>query len=373
MFGEAAGPASEKLIFMIVKPDTRRKIVCASILAACCSLCSVSRACTLCINFPEFTHVDLLRKSHCVVLARTNADSPFCYSVKTTLKGTFDGAEIDLLVDSMTRRQLAAYPEQHVLLVQEGDQWRSLGMVTEAYLPVVQRIIAVAPDWQGQEGRERRWQFFVPLFGHQDPAIRQLAYLELGRAPYPAIRQLGRSVSRDVFSSYLNDPKYLEWRSLAILLLAQSESAEDRALIRNSLQSAERLGMTTNLSAWAAAAIEVDGQEALESIVKKYGRGSSKKTEEVEAIIAALSMHGAIADRDLQDSIVDCYRQILQSQPEFASRIADDLLAWERYDLSGLLGEVLQRQGTLRSDERRSIARYLKATTQNKEPSIGSR
>ncbi|HBE67816.1 MAG TPA: hypothetical protein DDW52_06675 [Planctomycetaceae bacterium] len=332
-------------------------------------------ACTLCIGFPEKTDVDFLAESACVILARTETETPFTFSPRRTLKGKFDGSKINLLVDSMTRRRLASDHECFVLLVQSTPygNWRSLGIVSNAFRPVVERLVVLARFWSEKGQSEQRWQFFLPLFGHDDPRIRQLAYLELGRAPYSVIRNLGRSVPRETYIDILKDPKYLKWRSLAILLLAQSESAADKALIRDSLRSAERFGLQSNLSAWAAAAIEIDGQAALQFIAEKYGRGSSKDAEEIEAIIAAISMHGRFADLEMQNTIVDLYRQILHTRPEFASRIAEDLLAWERWELSEQLSEILEKGSLLGREERLSVARYVRTTQKNEEPVNGSR
>ena len=144
-----------------------------------------SFACLLCIGFPEQTDTDFLMDGHCVILARSSDENPFTYTPRKVLKGTFDGAEINLLVDSMTRRILAANPEKAVVLAQQkaGGEWRNLGIVSSVYLSVVRRILVLGETWRGEDGAQRRWEFFVPLFGHDDPSIRQLAYLELSRQP----------------------------------------------------------------------------------------------------------------------------------------------------------------------------------------------
>ena len=50
---------------------------------------------------------------------------------------------------------------------------------------------------------KQRIEFFLKLVGHQDSRIRELAYLELGRAPYPMVRQLGRVVPREAIEPML--------------------------------------------------------------------------------------------------------------------------------------------------------------------------
>ena len=131
--------------------------------------------------------------------------------------------------------------------------------------------------------------------------------------------------------------------------------------------------MSSSFSAWAAAAIEIDSREALQFIVEKYVRNSEKKAEELDAILAALSMHGGNADTEIQDQIVAVYQELLMRRPEFAAQVADDLLAWQRKDLTVQLTKILEQSTGLPPDARRSIARYLQSTTRKRDVSIGIR
>ena len=338
----------------------------AAILWLAVSLSKCAIGCTLCINFPEKTDVDFLADSNCVILARPTMEDPFTYSPTETLKGSFDGNEIGLLVDSMTRRVLAAESNRSVLLYQEfanGD-WKSLGVVSDQYLPMVRRILVLSKRWSGEAGRTQRWQFFLPWFGHDDPRIRQLAYLELGRAPYSALKRLGKVAPRDAYTDMLADPKYLKWKSLAILLLGQSEDPNDKQTIRDAFSAAQRLAVTTNLAAWTAAVIEVDGDVALNAIEDHYFGNAARSVEETDAIFQALSMHGS-NDDGMEDTIVQLYRRTLRAHPEYAPRVAEDLMAWERFELKTELNQSLLGNA-FREEERRSIRRYLRAAAEEK-------
>lgn len=292
----------------------------------------VARACTLCIGFPEKTVTDYLIEADCVVLARPAVSNPFTYEPATVLQGAYDGGEIGLLVDTRTRRLLAAEPQRRVVLVQNerGGAWRSLGIASDDYLTVLRRIIVIGYDWKGEEGAQRRWRFFYPLFGRDDPSLRQLAYLEMSRAPYPAIRELGRVASREAYLPLLDDPKYLEWRTLAILLLAQSENPDDQQAVRDAFESAKRLRMTRCLAAWAAALIEVDGLTAIDAIEDAYLNTPGRSPEELEAVLQAWSMIGSINEGPLRKRILAAYRRLLAGHSEFAPRIKSDLEAWGR-------------------------------------------
>jgi hypothetical protein len=214
------------------------------------------------------------------------------------LKGDYDGSNFDLLVDSATRRLLDVHPDHSVLLIQETAHgpWQNLGPISLEFEAVVRRLVMVGGGWTGTEATALRWQFFLPLFGHADDRIRMLAYLELGRAPYSVIRQLGRHVSRDALEPFLSNRRYVEWQGLAILLLAQNQSTMDRQRILSSFHASVQFGLLTNLAAQAAAAIEIDPAATLELIESNYFACDDRSTAELEAVYRAVSMHGELDD-----------------------------------------------------------------------------
>lgn len=318
-------------------------------------------ACTLCLGFPEKTAVDYLLESDCVVLAREDKDQPYSYCPHTTLKGNPAGEPIDLLLDSATRRLLQVEPDRNVVLVRDSRsrQWRSLGIATRPYEDLIRRLVVISETWRGAPGADRRWEFFLPRFGDQDPSIRQLAYLEMGRAPYHAIRQLGRVADRDDYIPMLTDPKYLEWRSLAILLLAQSDSPQDQQLVRDSFHAASRFGMTMNLAAWAAAVIEVDGESAIRMIEEEHFQRSGKSSEALPEILRALSMQGSDGGTELQDRIVYSYRLLIENSPQLAGQVAEDMSRWKRPDLIKELIVILESDTFLPNADAQSVRRYV--------------
>ncbi len=209
-------------------------------------------------------------------------------------------------------------------------KWRSLGVVSDRYEAVIRRIVLLSGSWRTDAARRKRVEFFLPLFGHRDSKIRELAYLEMGRAPYAVVKRLGQVASRKQFAPMLSDPKYIEWRSLAILLLAQSNEPRDKRHVIDSFQSAERFGLTINLSAWTVAAIELQGAGAIEFIEQRYLGDAGRTPKEISAVLKALSLHGTEGRVDLRDRIVTSYQVLLSTRPEFASQVADDLAAWKR-------------------------------------------
>ncbi len=75
-----------------------------------------AEACMICIPFPEDTATDQMLKADVVVLARENAEKPFSYVAVEVLKGVLSDPDIDLFLNSSTRRHLAANPDHSMVL-----------------------------------------------------------------------------------------------------------------------------------------------------------------------------------------------------------------------------------------------------------------
>ena len=323
--------------------------------------------CTLCIALPEKSAADYLIDSSCVVLAREDRDQPFSFAPVEVLKGDVNDTAIDLFLDSTTRRILAGDLNRSVILVQadDGGRWRSLGLATAEYEAVVRRILLLSPEWQGAEERAQRVEFFLPLFGHDDTQIRELAYLEMGRAPYPVIKRLSRVVSREQIEPFLRRPQYAQWRSLAILLTIHCGEARDRQYIGDSFRAAERFGLTANLAALAAASIEFDSADAVSFIEEKYFRNPDRIKEELIEVVRALSLHGTEGRTELRDQIVASYGVLLDIHPQLAPRVATDLLAWRRNEFTAKLARVEAADATLDYAGKRAVRRYLQVAAKS--------
>lgn len=317
--------------------------------------------CAICIGFPEQTDADFLLEGWCAILARPDEQDQFKYAPVKILKGTYDRSDFDLLVDSSTRRLLQVHTDRYVLLVQASQHgpWQNHGTVSAAFEALAERLLIVGMGWRGADATDQRWSFFLPLFGHADERIRTLAYLEMGRAPYEVVRRLGHSVPRETYASILEDRQYIEWRGLAILLFAQSESAADRQRILDSFQAAKRFGVVTNLAAWTAAALEIDPLGTLDQIEQDYFRGAGRTPEELEAVWRALSMYGSQANMDTRDRIVARYSVLLDRFPNFAPQVAGDLYNWKRTELTETLRAILKQPHGLDFTEVQAIRRYV--------------
>jgi hypothetical protein len=287
-------------------------------------------ACMICIPVPEKTVADYLIESDIAILAREDQARPFFYEPVEVLKGAAAGAPIDLFMDSATRRRLASAPARAVVLVHggAGRGWRSLGYADADYEEVVRHIIDHAAGWQTTDHPDRL-EYFAGLLGHDNQILAELAYLEVGRAPYSKIKALSDRVRPEQIRRYLTDMAYYDWRPLAILMLAHTGNEQDRQHISRSFDLAEKHQILGNLAAWATAYIEIKGADAIDRIEDRYFRGSDRTRAELTEITKALAVHGSEGHVELRDRIVDAYAVLLKNHPSMVGYVARDLAVWQ--------------------------------------------
>jgi len=299
------------------------------VLAALLWVTSPAQACQVCFPLPKKSIADFLMESEAVLLAREDPERPFHYRSIQVLKGAAPDKPLDLFLDSGTRRILQARPRCSILLAKRG-KWERLAMVDEGVRTVVDDVLRSKEEWKRDEAA--RFAYFAKLFGHEDPVLRNLAHLEVARAPYSAIRRMGRDVPRAKIHAALADSRYMEWWALHILLLAQSEDARDRKLIVDTVRSLAKFSQPLHLSAWATAYIEIAGDGGIEFFETHYFR-RARRLEELREVVLALSVQGKNGSAERRDRVAASYKVLLARHPALASAVLDDLIAWERKDM----------------------------------------
>jgi hypothetical protein len=299
--------------------NMRRMILIATLLGT-----SPADACRICFPLPRNSLADHLIEANDVLLAREDPGRRFHLKAIRILKGSKPDERLELFLDSGTRRILAANSTRSVLLARK-DEWRRLATMDEVLLPVVEAILRQAPSWKGGD----RFDFFSRYFEHDHPALRDLAHLEVARAPYVDLRRFGRRVPMEKVRAALRDARYAEWWALHILLLGQSDDPRDQKAIRERVHSMVRIDHPLHLGAWATALVEIDGTEAIEFLESRYFR-RARRNEDIREVVLALSVQGKVGRRD---RIVAAYRVLLEKHPALASAVLDDLIAWRRRDM----------------------------------------
>ena len=319
-------------------------------------------ACMVCIPFPKETLADQILKAQIVVLARENPEKAFSYQVETILKGDINHPEIDLFLASRTRRQLAENPEDSVVLTYDikTKNWQSAGYATPAYGFIVREMLIREASWNPPFGKERRPRFFLPYLADEDPTIRELASLEVGQASYSLIREADRFIPRQQVHDFLAEPKYMEWWGLYILLLGVDATPAEAEIIRDAINNHARFNQSLNLSAWATALIEIDGETGIDWLEQHYLMKPNRPNDQVLDVLKALSVQGAKVDSTLRLRIAKSYNALIESHPALAGWVARDLTAWSDWRFADVLRKLRKQSVAIDASTAYAIDYYLK-------------
>ena len=293
-----------------------------------------AHACQICVPLPQQTLADHLLESDVVVMAREDPNRPFHYAAVEVIKGDLGQEVIDTFMNSQARRMLAADPANAMVLARSPreDNWIALGITQNGDFEKVIRLVLERDDWNPNDRMNvARVTEFATLLSHSDRRLFELAYLEVGRAPYSMIKAVSPMVSVEKLRAMLDDFQYSKWHALAILLLGQSDNAIDRERVYAHLKMMHEFGVDRNLAAWATACIEMNGVAGLKYVSDFYFDGPEHSSREYEQIIMALSTHGK-ANSKIRDQIIDVYHKLMSSNPKIATRFVQDLIIWKRWE-----------------------------------------
>jgi hypothetical protein len=272
-----------------------------------------------------------------------------------------------MFCDSSTRRKLHYIPDSAVLLARKSseEEWRMITFADNSYQPFIRAIVGNSSTWLDSPGNGARVRYFSGLLTSEHPQILEQAYLEVGRAPYSMIKPVAREIPREQIYEFLANFRFIEWHSLYILFLGQSDNPDDRAYIRKQAESAARLGMTTNLAAWLTAFIEAHPETGLEEIKTWYFSNPGRSKDELEQVITSLSVLGSQDNPEdlpfflLRHNIVDSYALLLDNYPEMAGRVSRDLAMWQVRAHVERLTEIRERMTQAEPSEIYQLDHYL--------------
>jgi hypothetical protein len=280
-------------------------------------------ACPVCIDKPEATLAERLLRADAVVIAREDPARPYHFAPVATLRGAAGAVPIPLLLDSTTRRQLTARPEEGVLFVRDGDTWTHAGYADAASREIVTAILAEGPSWEGRTGA--RFTFFEALLHHQNGRFRRLAIDELSRASYGQIRSMAMPIDGATARRALSDRHQIPWHGFYILMLGLSERAEDQALVRDWNAAATRLGGSRELDAWATALVEIDGAAGVSRLANDWFETAGRDVDAVRGVITALAVQAREGDPAVRPSILAALHDLPSRRPDVAGSVAKAL------------------------------------------------
>jgi hypothetical protein len=237
-----------------------RHLLAAALLLKCVG----AAACPLCLGWGQPSIAQRLVSAPQAVLA-VPTENASRFHVIQVIKGerTADGTVEGGYPRSGPASADAAPTNTKPLLLVSDDPlptWVILGAIDTAQAGWLRALAAGkrAADMSPEEW-SARVALVVPHLQDPEPLAADLAYAELGAAPYAALRTAKPHLDAAALRQWLADPQLAARQPLCLLLLGISGNAQDAATLEQRLQAAWESGDTANLGSMLAADLELRG------------------------------------------------------------------------------------------------------------------
>lgn len=194
--------------------------------------------------------------------------------------------------------------------------------------PIVSPVQAVtdSTNWP------RRIALIEPYLECDDPLAAEIAFGELSRAPYEAMRGLRPVLDAEDIRVWIEDPALSRRHDAYLLLLGIAGGADDAAMIEKRLVAARAAHDATHVAAILAADIELRGPSQVGWIEKNYLLDHGRSLPEIDAALLALNVHGAAGGVVSRQRVVDAYRDFIRDRKPMAGFVATYLSDWKAWD-----------------------------------------
>jgi hypothetical protein len=232
----------------------------------------------------------------------------------------------------------------------------ALGAIGEPAVRLVKPHGAARPD----AGWIRRLRLVAPFLESSDPLAAEIAYGEVARAPYHELRKIKSVVDPAAIAGWIADPALATRRPAYTLLLGITGTPAASDIVERSLEAAYRSHDASNLSALLAADLELHGASRLPWIEQSYFTDRKRTLPEIEAALLALSVQGAANAAVARSDVIAAYARFIDLRRPMAGFVVGDLIAWEYWDASGKLIEVLKSGAIKDPGSRLAVINYLR-------------
>lgn len=317
-------------------------------------------ACRICVDPSRSSLVQSLELRSDAVLARRD-EAGMGYVVVDTIVGKMrSGTRI--VEPSLRSAPVPVRDSTAALLVRDAAtaRWRHVAVV-ERDLTERLRVFADMKPTRDMELEDwtARTRYFVDLLADEDPLLAETAYLEIARAPYAAIRELGPHIPAAQLAAWLAHPD--RYREPLYPLLLGAAGGEQAAA---NLEALRRTAFATRdaepLAAAATALLEIHGEPWLEQLFTDYlSKDSPASLPEIQAVITALSVQGGAGGNIRKPAVLDLYERFIEARPALAGFVTPDLIDWERWEFTARLQATLETDGPVHPASRFLIIRYM--------------
>jgi hypothetical protein len=323
-----------------------------------------ARACPICLAGLVVTIGQQIDSADQVVLAQPESGS---FRVVELIKGA--AATESLAADTV--EGAAVNPQQSAPLLlaynRLARRWVDLGQIDRSYADWLRQVVAARHHREFTDGDWcRRVAVVLPHVEDKDPVAAQLAFGELARAPYAALRSLREKLDAIVVARWLADPALADRRATYTLLLGVAGQTDDMTRVEQALNTDWQMHDATNLAALITADLEFRGAVRMSWVDTMYFKDRQRTLPELEAILLALAVQGDTDGAVPRARIIESYRLFMQQRPAMAAFVAPKLGDWGYWDAAADYSMLLTSNAIKDEASEFAIDVYLRRAADSK-------
>jgi hypothetical protein len=202
----------------------------------------------------------------------------------------------------------------------------------------------------------------VPYLENPEPLAAEIAYGEIMRAPYGAMRTLRSQLDATNIEAWLNDTTLVSRRPVYTLLLGIAGGPENAVELEQRIDAALLARDATNLSAMIAADLELRGPSRVGWLETTYFADRQRTLPEIDAALLALSVHGEANAAVPRERVIEAYRYFIKVRKPMAGFVAMELASWEAWDATADFVEIIRSKAVKDPAGQFAIVSYLKSS-----------
>ncbi len=320
----------------------------------------VAYACPLCLGGVLFAPGQQLDVAEEAVLAAPTADGTRWRIIEVAKGHAVAGQVITEAVDGADAAALRAGRPVLLLRHEQWPRWSSAGTIGVEYAGWLRQLGATGPradrpdvDWR------TRVALVAPYLESPEPLAADIAYGEIARAPYGALRSLKARLDAATIARWLDDPRLAARRPAYTLLLGVAGGPGDAERLERRLDAAWAAREATNLGAVLAADLELRGPSRVAWIETRYLADRARTMPEIAAALQALSEHGDENGAVPRARVIQAFLVLIKERRPMAGLVAGHLAEWEYWDAVGEYAALLASSVPLDPASRAAIITYL--------------
>ena len=352
-----------------------------------------ARACAICFSGIAITPGQKLDSADQAVLAVPLAN-PEQFRITEVIKGdasanetitapgvSAPSAQPVMSLDGPTSGQVVpAVPGgQPLLLLRDkvSDEWTSIGAISTDYAGWLRKLVAtkrggeirppkawsligLAGSYLTDDEWRERVAVVAPYLESPAPLVAKIAYGELMRAPYSAIRILKPQLDAARIATWIDDPKLASRRPAYTLLLGIAGGPDDAADIEQRINTALKALDATNLAAMLAADLELRGPSRVDWLEQTYFADRKRTLPEIDAALLALSVHGGADGNVSRNRVIEAYRYFIHVREPMSGFVAMELADWQAWDATADYIDIIRSKAVTDPASEFAILSYLK-------------